>query len=460
MTAFFTAAATLVVMLCNLLPILCHSKLASSAAFVVPSATQLYRGAATNCRNTSCECDRQAIIIGASKASQEPTTINDKIESQEAVTDITKVDYEQSQSIKNNNNNNINNSEISWKPPSQKTIGKIFKIQQPQDLLDFVIEDERLSVIKVYASWCKTCKVFDVRYRKLANQMGDLSTGNVRFAEMQYDNPANEEMCKLLNATQLPYILIYKGSQGKVTDFQCGPAKFQNLIDTVRGLLGESNDIMKDGNDLKTEVRESVQTSTTDRISSGVVGANSTTANSNISDEVNSLKDQLITLENEKIEMFELMKSQIEVDKEEIQKLVNGVTIQKSIIEGKDDEIQKLSGVIELKDGELARLTEGMDKKVKEYTVLEEKVELCKRQVEELTTRLDKSEKTIATMQAAIVLHEKEAKEWERQMKEHESEWERQRLMYEEERCSVRKLAVLSVKSMGKKVKSFLAREK
>ena len=75
--------------------------------------------------------------------------------------------------------------------------------------IDFVIEDERLSIIKVYASWCKTCKVFDVRYRKLANQMGDLSTGNVRFAEMQYDNPANEEMCKLLNATQLPYILIY-----------------------------------------------------------------------------------------------------------------------------------------------------------------------------------------------------------------------------------------------------------
>jgi chromosome segregation ATPase len=216
---------------------------------------------------------------------------------------------------------------------------------------------------------------------------------------------------------------------------------------------------MKDGNDLKTEVRESVQTSTTDKISSGVVGANSTTANSNISDEVNSLKDQLITLENEKIEMFELMKSQIEVDKEEIQKLVNGVTIQKSIIEGKDAEIEKLSGVIKLKDGELARLTEGMDQKVKEYTALEEKVELYKRQVEELTTCLDKSEKTIATMQANVALHEKEAKEWERQMKEHESEWERQRLMYEEERSSVRKLAVLSVKSMGKKVKSFLARD-
>eukprot|EP00986_Skeletonema_menzelii_P017877 scaffold22552_cov74-Skeletonema_menzelii.AAC.1 len=42
-----------------------------------------------------------------------------------------------------------------WKPPSQTTTpssSKIFKIQQPQDLLEFVIADERLSVVKVFAS--------------------------------------------------------------------------------------------------------------------------------------------------------------------------------------------------------------------------------------------------------------------------------------------------------------------
>lgn len=95
----------------------------------------------------------------------------------------------------------------------------------------------------MYASWCKTCQVFDARYRKLASQLGDVhdesrggemvSEGRVRFAEMQYDDPNNEEMCRLLNATKLPYILMYKGSRGKVSDFQCGPAKFQLLIDEV-----------------------------------------------------------------------------------------------------------------------------------------------------------------------------------------------------------------------------------
>jgi len=119
-------------------------------------------------------------------------------------------------------------------------VPRVLSIRQPQDLLDFVIQDERLSVVKVYASWCKTCQVFDVRYRKLASQLGDnfdgddlRSRGRVRFAEMKFDDPNNEEMCRLLNATKLPYILMYKGSKGKVTDFQCGPAKFQLLIDAV-----------------------------------------------------------------------------------------------------------------------------------------------------------------------------------------------------------------------------------
>ena len=161
-----------------------------------------------------------------------------------------------STSVNTNNNNNVNNNlnnnggyQQKWRPnngsgnTSSGGSNKVFEIRQPQDLLDFVIADERLSVVKVYASWCKTCAVFDIRYKKLASQLGDkygdaagkelLSRGNVRFAQMKFDDPNNEEMCKLLNATKLPYILIYKGSQGKVTDFQCGPAKFQMLIDAV-----------------------------------------------------------------------------------------------------------------------------------------------------------------------------------------------------------------------------------
>ncbi|KAL7430733.1 hypothetical protein ACHAXM_002332 [Skeletonema potamos] len=179
-----------------------------------------------------------------------------------------------------------------WKPPSQNTRGgdnKIFKIQQPQDLLNFVIEDERLSIVKVYASWCKTCKVFDVRYRKLANQMSD---DPVRFAEMQYDTPANEEMCKLLNATKLPYVLIYRGSKGKVADFQCTPATFQVLIDTVNGLLSDENG----GVHNSTTASSSSSSDSQQRLGNDDSSSNE--------DEVDNLKEQLVTMENERLKLL------------------------------------------------------------------------------------------------------------------------------------------------------------
>ena len=154
-----------------------------------------------------------------------------------------------------------------------KGVSKVMEIRQPQDLLDFVIADERLSVVKVYASWCKTCQVFDIRYRKLASQFGDkfgdangnqlLSRGNVRFAQMKFDDPNNEEMCKLLNATKLPYILIYKGSKGKVADFQCGPARIQMLNDAINEFADPIEEMNKElsmsGDELQWRVAQEQQ---------------------------------------------------------------------------------------------------------------------------------------------------------------------------------------------------------
>ena len=145
-----------------------------------------------------------------------------------------------------------------WVPPSQRlleTRSTIFKIQQPEDLLDFISEDDRLCVIKVYASWCAACKKFDLRYRKLASKYSDKYTdkvegttsvkqrGKIRFAELQYDNPTNEDLCdSVLGTTSFPYILIYKGSKGKIRGFHCTPAKFQMLTKTVEELLAEEED--------------------------------------------------------------------------------------------------------------------------------------------------------------------------------------------------------------------------
>ena len=354
-----------------------------------------------------------------------------------------------------------------WKKPltsSQTTTSKIFKIQQPQDLLEFVVADERLSIVKVFASWCKTCKVFDVRYRKLANQLGDLQSGSVRFAEMQYDLPANEEMCKLLNATKLPYILIYKGSKGKVADFQCTPAKFQVLVDTVNDLLSDDDA----GEDHSVVVNNGNVT---------VAGSNVTASSSlsldtqqqqqqlnkdddgSSSNEVSALKEQLMLMEKEKIEMFELMKAQIEADKEEIAKMIDVVKIQKSMIEERDEQIQTLSGVIESKDGELEVLTKDLNQREQENKMMEQELALSKSQVADMTNRTLEAEKTITSLELKAAIRKKEAEEKERQTKALWASWEEQKLMYEEERNSVRKMAALSVKNIKTKVRLFVSRK-
>mmetsp|Transcript_22290 Transcript_22290/g.33037 ORF Transcript_22290/g.33037 Transcript_22290/m.33037 type:complete len:230 (-) Transcript_22290:210-899(-) len=148
-----------------------------------------------------------------------------------------------------------------WVPPSQRlleTRSTIFKIQQPEELLDFISEDDRLCVIKVYASWCQACKKFDLRYRKLASKYSDKYTttnakgtppaeikqqGKIRFAELQYDNSQNEDLCdSVLGTTSFPYILIYKRQEGKIRGFHCTPAKFQLLVNTVEELLVEDGE--------------------------------------------------------------------------------------------------------------------------------------------------------------------------------------------------------------------------
>lgn len=123
----------------------------------------------------------------------------------------------------------------------------ITRIQTPQEFLAFLAQDDRLCVIKVYAEWCVICKQFDLRYRKLVNKEGDkmdingvvVDPGRVRFAEMDFN--LNEDLCRRLDATRLPYVLMYQGASGtagKITGFQCGPSNFQRVVNELNQHAG------------------------------------------------------------------------------------------------------------------------------------------------------------------------------------------------------------------------------
>lgn len=119
------------------------------------------------------------------------------------------------------------------------------------EYLDFLAGDpgdERLTVIKFYASWCKSCAKFGLRYKKLALDEGDkvnsdgklIANGRARFAEVEFG--ANARLCRSFGITRLPYIHMHMGKAGKVEDFVCGPKKFQQLIDKVNEYAGMSAD--------------------------------------------------------------------------------------------------------------------------------------------------------------------------------------------------------------------------
>ncbi|KAI2502236.1 thioredoxin [Fragilaria crotonensis] len=140
---------------------------------------------------------------------------------------------------------------------------RIEVIHNTKEYLDFIAQDDRLCVVKFYASWCKSCQKFGVLYKRLATQCGDLyettsslsekhhhdqsqllKRGNVRFAEVEFG--ANAELCRSLGIKKLPNVHIYKGTElGRITGFPCGPSKFGMLEDTLQRFRTMSDDDLK-----------------------------------------------------------------------------------------------------------------------------------------------------------------------------------------------------------------------
>jgi len=131
--------------------------------------------------------------------------------------------------------------------------------------------DSRLTIIKFYASWCKSCAKFGLRYKKLAHERGDCidskgvitNEGNVRFAEVEFGQ--NLKLCRSLGIKRLPYIYIYRGDEGHLCDFSCGPKKFPVLVDKVNEYLGMSQEeidffrVFNEGTNLANEIAPILQ---------------------------------------------------------------------------------------------------------------------------------------------------------------------------------------------------------
>ena len=97
---------------------------------------------------------------------------------------------------------------------------------EDKDQYDALIADatkeNRIVVIKFFASWCRACKAMSPKIDTISSEWPE-----VEFYEIMFDN--NKKLCKSLGIKVLPFIEIVAGSNGKVESFSCGPSKISQL---------------------------------------------------------------------------------------------------------------------------------------------------------------------------------------------------------------------------------------
>jgi thiol-disulfide isomerase/thioredoxin len=102
----------------------------------------------------------------------------------------------------------------------------------------------RYTVIKFYASWCKTCAKFSLKYDKLVakhsdwivlpnnhNQHDISKIGSLQFGTVEYS--ACRAIFNVLNVTALPSIHVYDPYGTKVIDLAVPPSKFDQVATTI-----------------------------------------------------------------------------------------------------------------------------------------------------------------------------------------------------------------------------------
>jgi len=103
---------------------------------------------------------------------------------------------------------------------------EINKLETREDydaLISAAKAENRVVVIKFYASWCRACKAMAPKFARLVDDWPE-----IEFYEILFDN--NKKLCKELGIKILPYMEIIAGEAGKTESFTCGPSKISLLV--------------------------------------------------------------------------------------------------------------------------------------------------------------------------------------------------------------------------------------
>lgn len=118
----------------------------------------------------------------------------------------------------------------------------IYIIKKQTGFDEFLNIDERICVIKLYAPYCKACKAFGVKFRKLAIDRGDgvnamgqtVRIGDARFGDLEYSS--NVKLCKDLAVKAFPTVLIYQNGK-RLREIRCKSNAIQQIESEMDQLI-------------------------------------------------------------------------------------------------------------------------------------------------------------------------------------------------------------------------------
>jgi thiol-disulfide isomerase/thioredoxin len=112
---------------------------------------------------------------------------------------------------------------------SRPVIEEIVSVDQFQNML--AQNAEAITMVKFYATWCKSCQRFGLSYTRTARVEAEtIKDGRLHMAAVEWG--ANNDLCAELGITKLPTVQFYYQGR-RLTSFPCAPSKYYQLDDAL-----------------------------------------------------------------------------------------------------------------------------------------------------------------------------------------------------------------------------------
>lgn len=93
---------------------------------------------------------------------------------------------------------------------------------------------DKLIVLKIYSTWCKTCKAMAPKFEALARGIGTNHRGGstlpIVWATLTYCEETNRFVRGTLGVKAVPSVQLYAGNGVLVDSFPCGPTKVSKIL--------------------------------------------------------------------------------------------------------------------------------------------------------------------------------------------------------------------------------------